>query len=124
MNSHKNLFDVRPWGWYLTLYNTPTTKTKVITVNPGESLSTQYHNYRDEHWVIISGNGEVLVGQEASRVVSGSKIYIPNGTIHNASCSIENNVPLVFIEVAISTEKDKEVDEEDIARLEDKYGRQ
>jgi D-beta-D-heptose 7-phosphate kinase/D-beta-D-heptose 1-phosphate adenosyltransferase len=39
----------RPWGYYRVLYETPNTKVKELTVNPGHSLSMQKHEYRNEY---------------------------------------------------------------------------
>jgi cytidyltransferase-like protein len=45
----------RPWGEYRVLYEQPGTKVKELTVEPGQSLSLQRHDYRAEYWHIVSG---------------------------------------------------------------------
>jgi len=45
----------RPWGEYRVLYQQPGTKVKELTVEPGQSLSLQRHDYRAEYWHIVSG---------------------------------------------------------------------
>ena len=45
----------RPWGEYRVLYEQVGTKVKELTVEPGQSLSLQRHEYRAEHWHVVSG---------------------------------------------------------------------
>ena len=45
----------RPWGEYRVLYEQTGTKVKELTVEPGQSLSLQRHEYRAEYWHVVSG---------------------------------------------------------------------
>ena len=54
----------RPWGWYQVIDEGDRYKTKNIEVNPGASLSLQYHYHRSEHWVVVAGTAKVRVGDE------------------------------------------------------------
>ena len=54
----------RPWGTYEVLYGGEDCKVKKITVNPKQRLSYQYHHKRNEHWTVISGNGEVRLNED------------------------------------------------------------
>lgn len=108
--------DVRPWGWYVILYDDENSKVKKIHVNEDSRLSLQKHNYRREVWTCIKGNlGVHLDGQEIE-VKVGQSISIPTGSIHRAY-SIDGEVE--FIEVQTGTY----FGEDDIIRLEDDYGR-
>lgn len=51
---------VRNWGYYRVLHEVqgplePTMVVKELTVDPGKSLSMQYHNYRNEYWIVSEG---------------------------------------------------------------------
>jgi cytidyltransferase-like protein len=46
----------RPWGYYRVLHEVEGMKVKELTVNPGESLSMQRHQYRAEHWIVSEGS--------------------------------------------------------------------
>ena len=59
----------RPWGYYRVLYETPNTKVKELTVNPGQSLSMQRHEHRNEYWHVVEGEATVC----ESRPNSASK---------------------------------------------------
>ncbi len=108
--------DERPWGSYerFTL-NEPTT-VKLITVKPGEEFSLQTHAHRDEFWHVISGSGTVTVGDGARVARAGDEFFIPRGMLHRAQGGDEG---LLFLEIAFGA-----FDENDIDRVEDKYGRE
>jgi len=100
----------RPWGEYSVIE-----KTKIITLKPNKRLSLQYHNNREEAWTILEGTGKVTIDSETFEAKTGDKFLISYGAVHRVE-SYENG--LKFLEVATG-----EVDEDDIIRLEDDYGR-
>lgn len=105
----------RPWGGFIEYTrNTPST-VKIITVNPGEAFSLQTHHNRDEFWHILSGEGVVTIGDQKIPAQIGDDHFIPRETPHRMEAS---SSPLVFLEISFG-----EFSEEDITRLEDKYGR-
>jgi mannose-6-phosphate isomerase len=106
----------RPWGSYEILTELPYCKVKHITIDPGQQISVQYHNKRQEAWTIVSGTGQVLIGNQWQIVTAGDTVSIPQGVVHSVK-ALEN--PLVFIEVQTGTY----FGEDDIVRLEDKYNR-
>jgi D-beta-D-heptose 7-phosphate kinase/D-beta-D-heptose 1-phosphate adenosyltransferase len=57
----------RPWGYYRVLHE-PNAKVKVkeLTVNPGQRLSMQRHNDRNEFWFIAEGQATVMTIDPAS----------------------------------------------------------
>lgn len=109
--------DTRPWGTWEVLSSGDGFVIKLITVNPGEKLSLQWHHHRGEHWNILNGKGAVTLGDKIVPVDSGSSIFIPK-TVHHR---VENTGAeiLKFIEVQVGDI----LDENDIERLEDVYGR-
>ena len=50
----------RPWGSYEVIDSGERFKVKKIIVNPGQSISYQYHHHRSEHWVVTSGTALIL----------------------------------------------------------------
>lgn len=107
----------RPWGCYEILFDSEFTKVKKITVNPGGKLSLQYHKYRNEHWVIVSGTGAVTMENSVFSAKPNDHFYIASNIKHR----IENsgNEDLIFIE----TQTGSYFGEDDIIRLEDFYNR-
>ena len=51
--------ETRPWGTYEILLEDKNCKVKKIIVQPGQKLSLQSHEKRNEFWSIIEGEGEI-----------------------------------------------------------------
>ena len=72
----------RPWGSFDRFTLNEQTTVKIISANPGHSLSLQYHRKRDEFWHILSGQGEVVIGEEKHPAKAGDEFFIPAETKH------------------------------------------
>ncbi|NTW69822.1 MAG: mannose-1-phosphate guanylyltransferase/mannose-6-phosphate isomerase [Chlorobiaceae bacterium] len=114
--THRRVY--RPWGSYETVDCADRFKVKRITVHPGAALSLQKHNHRAEHWIVVRGTALVTVGEETITLHEDQSTYIPVGVFHR----LENpaDVPLELIEVQTGGY----LGEDDIVRVEDRYGRQ
>lgn len=113
--NHRTVY--RPWGMYDSIDVGARYQVKRITVNPGARLSLQMHHHRAEHWVVVSGTARVVRGSEDYLVTENQSTFIPVGQVH----SLENpgRIPLELIEV----QSGGYLGEDDIIRLEDRYGR-
>ena len=107
----------RPWGKYDTVDVGNGYKVKHITVKPGAKLSVQMHHHRAEHWVVVSGTAKVTNGDKTFILAENESTYIPTGVVH--SLENPNNENLEIIEVQTGSY----LEEDDIVRLEDIYGR-
>jgi mannose-1-phosphate guanylyltransferase / mannose-6-phosphate isomerase len=107
----------RPWGSFTVLEAGERFKIKRIVVKPGASLSLQLHHHRSEHWVVISGTAKVLNGDRETIVRPDESTYIRAGASHRLSNP--GQIDCVIIEVQTGDY----VGEDDIVRLEDRYGR-
>jgi mannose-1-phosphate guanylyltransferase/mannose-6-phosphate isomerase len=107
----------RPWGWYNSIDKGEQYQVKRICVNPGAALSLQKHNYRAEHWIILTGTASITNGDKVELLSENQSTYIPIGTLHR----LENpgKLPLEIIEV----QSGSYLGEDDIERFEDYYGR-
>jgi mannose-1-phosphate guanylyltransferase/mannose-6-phosphate isomerase len=107
----------RPWGSYTVLGDGPGYKMKRISVAPGQRLSLQMHYHRSEHWIVTKGTAKVTIGQEEKMVHENESVFVPKSTKHR----LENpgRVALEIIEVQNGTY----LEEDDIVRFEDIYGR-
>ncbi len=108
----------RPWGFYKTAFLNQFCQCKTITVNPKSSLSLQKHLRREEHWIVVYGEGSVRVDNEIFTVKAGSHIHIPRGTVHRLINNSEKE-SLIVTEVQLGDY----FGEDDIIRIEDEYGR-
>jgi mannose-1-phosphate guanylyltransferase / mannose-6-phosphate isomerase len=107
----------RPWGTYTVLEDSSGYKIKRIEVKPGASLSLQMHHHRSEHWIVVSGTAEVTNGENVFLVRKNESTYIPAGNKHRLVNP--GKTLLVMIEV----QSGDYLEEDDIVRFDDKYGR-
>lgn len=110
-------WDTRPWGRYETLLHTNSEVVKKIWVNPGARFSYQSHDFREEHWVVVEGVGEVTLNDEIYPVQGGTYIHIPTQAKHRMTNKGPH--PLCFIEV----QRGPKLVESDIHRYQDDFGR-
>ena len=107
----------RPWGSFEILRDTDDFKSKVIEVLPHSQLSYQSHGKRAEHWIIVKGNGEVVLNDEIVPIRAGSHVFIPMGAKHRIRNT--SNEVIQFVEVQLGTY----FGEDDIVRYQDDYKR-
>lgn len=106
-----------PWGSFEVLSESPGHKVKRIIVEPGGCLSLQLHHLRSEHWFVVAGVGVAIVDGKKISLRAGSSIDIPKKAKHRVQNSSDKN--LIIIEVQTG----EYCGDDDIERLEDKYGR-
>ena len=109
--------DLRPWGRWTVLEAGAGYAVKRIEVKPGGRLSLQRHRGRAEQWVVVAGTALVTLDVAQFEVAPGGSVHIAVGQVHR----VENRggTEVVFIEVQTGAM----LDEDDIERLEDIYGR-
>jgi mannose-1-phosphate guanylyltransferase len=107
-----------PWGYYQIIENNPLCKVKRIIVYPKQKLSLQSHYYRTEHWVIISGVAETVIGDKIAILSNNDSAYIPKGVKHRLSNIGDKELHLIEIQVG------QYLEEDDITRYSDVYGRE
>ena len=75
------------------------------------------HHHRAEHWVVVCGTAKITNGDKEYLLTENQSTYIPVGVVH----SLENpgKVPLELIEI----QSGGYLGEDDIVRLQDRYGR-
>jgi len=115
VKSHRTMH--RPWGAYTVLEEGPQFKIKRIVVKPGAALSLQLHQFRSEHWVVVSGTAKVTNGEKENFLAINESTFIAAGHKHR----LENPgaEDLIIIEVQTGTY----LGEDDIVRFDDDYGR-
>lgn len=107
----------RPWGTYETIDTSERFLVKRITVNPGASLSLQRHYHRAEHWVVVKGTARITRGSETLVLSENQSTYIPLGQTHRLE-----NPGKILLEL-IEVQSGSYLQEDDIERFEDTYGR-
>jgi len=107
----------RPWGSYTVLEEGPGYKIKRIEVPPAGRLSLQMHHHRAEHWVVVSGTALVQMGDTERLLTENQSVDIPKGTVHRLSNPGKLPVEIIEIQSGVYLEED------DIVRFDDVYGR-
>ena len=108
----------KPWGFYKSLSRGDGHQVKKLVVRPGETLSLQLHKHRAEHWVVTTGKGTVICGEKEMILSKNEHIHIPAGVKHRLANPFSENLEIIEVQVG------DYLGEDDIVRLEDKYGRQ
>ena len=109
----------KPWGHELIWALTETYCGKVLFVKAGAALSLQFHNEKDESWLVQSGRARLELGEVGQQVLheevigAGASFHFPPGTVHRVT-AIEDTTIL-----EVSTPQ-----LDDVVRLEDAYGRE
>ena len=108
---------LKPWGSYQVIEVGEKYTIKRIIVNPEGKLSLQSHQHRAEHWVVVKGEAEVTIEEDITILHSGEYIFVPLHAKHRLANNYSED--LVVIEVWYGDN----LDEEDIIRYEDDWGR-
>ncbi|MEG2568208.1 MAG: mannose-1-phosphate guanylyltransferase/mannose-6-phosphate isomerase, partial [Acinetobacter sp.] len=91
---HREIY--RPWGRCDVVVQTERFNVNRITVKPGAAFSMQMHHHRTEHWVVLSGTGEVTIKDQKFLLTENQSTFIPIGAQHR----LENpgKIPLELLE--------------------------
>ena len=86
-------------------------------MNSKIKFSLQYHKKRSEHWVVTKGTATITLNEKTFKLREKESIFVRLGQTHR----IENKTQelLEIVEVQIG----KVLDENDIVRIDDIYGR-
>jgi mannose-6-phosphate isomerase len=108
----------KPWGWELVWAETDHYVGKLLFVRAGESLSLQYHEVKDESWLVREGRASLELGEvggalETFEVAPGDAYRFRPQTVHRVT-ALEDTL---VIEVSTNHLTD-------VVRLEDRYGRE
>lgn len=108
----------RPWGFYKSILLTDIMQSKMIIISPNQAISLQKHRYREEHWIVLHGQGQIILESSHLNAYPGKYVFIPKGAKHRiVNTSTKNN--LIFFELQMGDY----FGEDDIIRYEDKYNR-
>lgn len=107
----------RPWGHYQIIYSDKCFQIKYITVKAGARLSLQMHRHRSEHWIVVKGTAHVIRDNESFIIEENESTFIPKKTKHRLMNPNSNDIEIIEIQLG------NYLQEDDIIRFEDDYGR-
>ncbi|HPR63991.1 MAG TPA: cupin domain-containing protein [Thermoanaerobaculia bacterium] len=106
----------KPWGYELIFAHTSSYAGKILVIEPGQELSRQYHEMKEETIYVIEGEMILETGdgtdRRTIRLMVGEGYHLPPRTIHRFST--ERGCRLVEVSTPHL---------DDVVRLEDRYGR-
>lgn len=88
---------------------------KILFIQKGEEFSLQKHQNRSEFWRVLAGNPEITLGSEKVTAKAGDEFEILPNTAHHIR-ALDNDAEVLEVSRG-------DFDENDIERIEDKYGR-
>jgi mannose-6-phosphate isomerase len=108
----------KPWGWELVWAEADDYVGKLLFVRAGHCLSLQYHELKDEAWLVQQGRASLELGEvggplETVEIGPDDAFRFRPGTVHRVT-AIEDTL----IVEASTPHLD------DVVRLEDRYGRE
>ncbi len=107
----------KPWGYEIIWAEASAYVGKILHINAGQKLSRQFHNKKEETFLVQNGEMDLEIGQGAEVNVIRMKHL---DTYHCRPLTIHRMVAVTDVDVLeVST---PELD--DVVRLEDAYGRE
>ena len=108
----------KPWGWELVWAETEAYVGKLLHVRAGQALSLQYHEVKDEAWLVQEGRASLELGDvggelETIEIGPGDTFRYRPRTVHRVT-AIDD---LTVIEISTNHL-------DDVVRLDDRYGRE
>lgn len=107
----------KPWGYELRFVRTERYAGKVLFIKAGSQLSLQYHEQKDEAFLVQSGQLELVLGQgreeRVERLGASDAWHVTPETVHRFRAVTD----CLLFEVSTP-------ELEDVVRIEDDYGRE
>lgn len=97
-------FAEKSWGTYTVIDAQPGSLTVKLSIRAGEQMSYHSHEYRDEVWTVVSGNGISTIEGIDSELHAGDVIKIKSGIKHKVKAKTDLNIIEVQIGNEISSE--------------------
>jgi mannose-6-phosphate isomerase len=108
----------KPWGYEIVWAETDRYVGKILHIEAGKKLSRQYHERKDETFLVETGEMDLEIGgaeepdRRTIRMRARDAFHCPPRTIHRMVAVTDVDV------IEVSTP-----DLDDVVRLEDAYGR-
>ena len=112
----KKYTEKKPWGQFEQFIKNEPSTVKILTINPHEALSLQYHRHREEFWKVLCGNPKITVGDTVNQANEGNEFFIARGQNHQIQAG---GFVVKVLEISFG-----DFDENDIVRLEDRYSKE
>lgn len=82
---HKVMFAEKSWGSFRVLDIENESLTIKVTLNAGHGMNYHAHEYRNEVWTVIRGEGKAVIDGAECSVKAGDVLEMPAGTKHTVT---------------------------------------
>ena len=90
----------RPWGYYTVLKEQKGYyKVKEIGVYPKKYISLQRHKYRSEHWNVVEGKGQIILGKKRKNIRKNESIYVDKGQLHKVYNPGDKTLKMIEVQI-------------------------
>ena len=86
---HRVMFAEKSWGSFRVLDVEKESLTIKVTLNPGHQMNYHSHEFRDEVWNVISGEGRTVIDGVIQNVKAGDTIKMKAGCKHTVLADTE-----------------------------------
>ncbi|GAB4227849.1 MAG: hypothetical protein Tsb0021_04950 [Chlamydiales bacterium] len=107
----------RPWGYYQILARGQRYLAKKIVVYPQKQTSLQFHEHRDEHWVVVRGRALLTIHEETKECEENASVFIPKRMQHRIANPTTEDLEIIEVQFG------DDLREDDITRISDDFGR-
>lgn len=107
----------RPWGYYQVVDADQGFQVKRLVLYPAAQLSLQWHRHRAEHWVVVSGEAEVIKGDQCLLLCANQSTYIAPEEPHSLRNIGDGELHMIEVQSG------EYLGEDDIVRVFDPYRR-
>ncbi len=84
---HKVMFAEKSWGSFRVLDIEKESLTIKVTLNAGHGMNYHAHEYRNEVWTVIRGEGKAVIDGAECSVKAGDVLEMPAGTKHTVTAT-------------------------------------
>lgn len=84
---HKVMFAEKSWGSFRVLDIEKESLTIKVTLNAGHGMNYHAHEYRNEVWTVICGEGKAVIDGAECSVKAGDVLEMPAGTKHTVTAT-------------------------------------
>lgn len=85
--NHKVMFAEKSWGSFRVLDIEKESLTIKVTLNAGHGMNYHAHEYRNEVWTVIRGEGKAVIDGAECSVKAGDVLEMPAGTKHTVTAT-------------------------------------
>ena len=98
------MFAEKSWGSFRVMDVEKESLTIKVTLNPGHRMNYHSHEFRDEVWTVIYGEGRAVIDGDEKKVKAGDVLRMPAGCRHTILADTELQVIEVQIGKDISVQ--------------------